>query len=71
VRLVLDLSTDSEGRPVGSLRINSAAEAEAFGDWLDLLRLLEVCIDESRDATRQVSSRSDEQTGREDRSSPD
>jgi hypothetical protein len=48
MRVVIDLDTDSAGRPVGSLRICTASEAETFDDWLDLLRALEACVEQSR-----------------------
>jgi hypothetical protein len=48
MRLVVDLRTDADGRPAGSIRVDDQATAEPFGDWLDLVRVLEDCIDRIR-----------------------
>jgi hypothetical protein len=44
VRLVIELDADSKGRPQGNLQADQGERAP-FEDWLDLLRLLEGCID--------------------------
>lgn len=41
--MILDLRTDSDGRPTGNLQADQDHPSR-FGDWLDLLRLLEGCI---------------------------
>jgi hypothetical protein len=47
MRIVVDLFTDSNGRPVGTMRLSDRCD-EPFSDWLDLLRLLERCVDQQR-----------------------
>jgi hypothetical protein len=47
VRVILDLDTDGHGRPVGCLQADQEHVTE-FGDWLELLRLLEACIDRAK-----------------------
>jgi hypothetical protein len=48
MHLVVDLSTDSEGRPVGTLHVVDRA-SEPFTDWLELLHLIDRCVDEERE----------------------
>jgi hypothetical protein len=48
VRVIIDFETDPAGRPAGRLRTGAGGE-EPFEDWLDLLRVLEACIDHSHD----------------------
>jgi hypothetical protein len=48
VRVIIDFETDPAGRPAGTLRTGGDGE-EPFEDWLDLLRALEACINDSHD----------------------
>jgi hypothetical protein len=48
MRLVIDLRPDTHGRPVGTVRIDKTPKPEPFSDWLDLLRVLEACIEQHR-----------------------
>jgi hypothetical protein len=50
VRVVIHLDTDQAGRPVGLLCAETAPQ-ERFSDWLDLLRVLEGCIQRARHTT--------------------
>jgi hypothetical protein len=50
VRVVIHLDTDPAGRPVGVLCAETAPQ-ERFSDWLDLLRVLEGCIQRARHTT--------------------
>jgi hypothetical protein len=44
MRLLIDLDTDAAGRPVGKMWSEPTGDCN-FADWLDLLRLLERCIE--------------------------
>lgn len=46
MRVIIDLDTDDTGRPAGNARAEGSTE-QAFADWLELLRILEVCIDDA------------------------
>lgn len=52
MRLLIDLTTDRDGRPVGTFAVAGEHRAVEFADWLDLLRLLERCIDTSPSSRR-------------------
>jgi hypothetical protein len=45
MRVVIDLTGDGDGRPTGTVQMEGAAAVERFDDWLDLLRVLEVCTE--------------------------
>jgi len=44
--VIINLDTDDAGRPAGTARAKGASE-QAFADWLELLRILEICINDA------------------------
>jgi hypothetical protein len=53
--VILDLDTDGHGRPMGCLQADQEHVTE-FGDWLELLRLLEACIDRAKTGAGRVAA---------------
>jgi hypothetical protein len=43
MRVLIDLRADADGRPVGTICLDEQPPEE-FADWLDLLRVLEACV---------------------------